>query len=170
MDTKSLAQASDEEIREYLNRAHRRGKRWQVSLWGMLLLVIGAAGLFGYMANASMILKMTERGQHSNISICLLAVVCGVCGGLVNVCGYFLSQRADRCRNRSVFGRTWYELIGIEPIGRTGSLLFNDGGLPTLEYRIKAKDDAGNACTGVARIYQPWSGMGEVDLRWRDAA
>ena len=170
MDTKSLAQASDEEIREYLNRAHRRGKRWQVSLWAMLLLVTGAAGLFGYMANAFMILKMTERGQHSDISICLLAVVCGVCGGLVNVCGYFLDQHADRCRIAQYSAERGYELIGIEPIGRTGSLLFNDGGLPTLEYRIKAKDDAGNACSGVARIYQPWSGMGEVDLRWEDAA
>ena len=168
MDRQSLAQASDVEIREYLNRAHRRRRNWQIPLWAMLLLVTGTTAVFGYMANASMILKTTGRGQQNAVSIWLPAMTCGVCGATVAVCSYYLRQRLDRQRIMQYTKERGYELIGIEPIGMTGSLLCNDGDLQTLRYRITAKDGAGNMRSGEVRLYSSLTWLPELDLRWQD--
>ena len=168
MDRESLAQASDEEIREYLNRTLRRPRHRQIPLWAMLLVVTSAAAIFGYMANASMILEMTERSQQSAASIWLLAMICGVCGATATVCSYYLHQRMDRLRITQFTEEHGYELLGIEPIGMTGSLLCNDGELQTLKYRITVNDDAGNTRSGEVRIYNSLTCPPELDLRWQD--
>ena len=170
MDKEFLAQASDEEIREFLNRTPHRRRYWQIPLWAVLLLVTGAAGVFGYAVNASIILKTAHGGRPSVISIWLPALICGVCGATTTVCSYYLRQRLDRNRIAQYTEERGYELVGIEPIGMTGSLLCNDGDLQTLRYRITANDGAGNTRSGEVRIYGSLTWLRELDVRWQDSA